>query len=167
MTWRIPTSRIAAWLWPMLLCACPGTTTGTDGRRPGERAGDSLHRDSQRGVDLQTKPGEPCTMGQCGPKLICMANVCSTMCTEPLPGCNDKTAACAAGETCIEASSFSGACVPVTAKYLEGCEGAICEPGTLCVTVKGAAPKCYRLCKYGCASGFSCQKTSNGCDVCF
>jgi hypothetical protein len=159
----------AARLWPiLLLCACPGTIPHGDGRPSVERADDSSHRDARPGgVDVQSQAGQPCTLGKCGAGLICMGNICSAMCTEPLPGCNDKTTACAAGETCIEASSFSGACVPVTAKYQQSCVASICEPGTLCVTVNGASPKCFRLCKYGCDVGSSCHKTSNGCDACW
>lgn len=134
----------------------------TPPKTDGKPSPDFLHK-----VDLPVKRGAACHYGQCGRDLICMANVCKKMCTEPDPGCNDKTTECPSGTTCIWASTFSGACLEVDAQYLQPCSGGkICAGGTLCVTVGGAPAKCLKLCKYGCPAGVPCGQTTSGCQIC-
>ena len=120
--------------------------------------------------DLTAAAGDPCTFGKCGPNLICMANVCMKMCTQTMPGCNDKVTECDnTKEGCMYASDFTDACYPASAKENEPCDGAkaiFCVGGNLCVKVGTKAPKCLRLCKYGCPSGTQCGKTNNNCSVC-
>jgi len=118
-------------------------------------------------TDLPTKPGTACVYNQCGPGLICMANICEKKCTEPVPGCNAKTSECPPNKACMWASTFSGACLPTTAKHLQPCgQGKYCEQGTLCVQVGNKSPKCLRLCMYGCPPGAPCAKTNTGCKIC-
>ncbi len=117
--------------------------------------------------DLPAKAGTACYYNQCGPGLICMANVCEKKCTEPVSGCNAKTNQCPANKTCMWASTFTGACLTTSAKYLQQCgQGKICEQGTLCVSVGSYKPKCLRLCMYGCPSGAPCGITNTGCRIC-
>lgn len=126
-----------------------------------------LPPDFKSKTDLPSKPGTACYYNQCAAGLICMANVCETKCTEPVPGCNAKTSQCPPGKTCMWASTFTGACMTATAKYLQSCsQGKYCEQGTLCVQVGGKAPKCLRLCQYGCPAGAPCGSTNTGCRIC-
>ncbi len=134
----------------------------------GPAKGDGLTR-----IDLTANPGDPCTYGQCGANLICMANTCLKMCDQPMPGCNDKVATCGANGACMGASSFTDACYPATAQYGQPCDvttALFCVGGSLCVAVTAGGvtrpPKCLKLCKYGCPTGVTCGKTNNGCDVC-
>jgi hypothetical protein len=128
-------------------------------------------RDTSVRVDLTTRPGDPCTSGKCGPNLICMANSCLKMCTQPKAGCNLKEATCAAGEACMWASDFSDACYPAAATLLQPCDynkGIYCVGGTLCVRVDNLAAKCLKVCPGGleCPSGVPCGQTTTGCPVC-
>jgi hypothetical protein len=163
------------------LCGCGGSVvppSGDDARRDGNPivwpeggTKDRGTRDSSPFLqDLTAAAGDPCTYGKCGPNLICMANICMTMCIQPMPGCNDKVATCkATSEACMYASDFTDACYPATAKEGQACDmstATYCVGGTLCVKVDSKPPKCLRLCKYGCPSGAQCGKTSNGCSVC-
>lgn len=171
-------SRTALLLLLSAAAGCGGSVSGGDtGRRDGspvvwrEAGLDRATRDSSPfQKDLTAAAGDPCTYGKCGPNLICMANVCMTMCVQPMPGCNDKVAACKADkEACMYASDFTDACYPATAKEGQPCDLAkaiYCVGGTLCVKVGTATPKCLRLCKYGCPAGAQCGKTSNNCQVC-
>ena len=120
-------------------------------------------------VDLPVKAGVPCLSGACGPNLICMANVCMTMCTQTSASCYDKVASCTASESCRYASSFTDACYPAVAKLNAPCDDGqvvFCGQGMLCVSVDSAAPRCLALCKYGCPTGTVCRTTSTGCQVC-
>lgn len=155
----------------LLLVGCGGqvsvTSDGGGGRgdaprkEQGTKPGDAAHL-----FDLPTQAGVPCLYGQCGANLICMANVCHTMCPLPTDNCNDIAAGCAADETCLTASSFNGFCVTATGNAGDRCsDGVYCKPKTLCVKVGSSNPKCYPLCKYGCSG--QCGTTSNGCRVCY
>ena len=171
----------------LVACSCTGGTIDPGGLDSGRRkdtrivwiegGGQTIDRgktkdigapgDYLRKVDLTTREEDPCTYGKCGKNLICMANVCKRMCTEPIPGCNAKTKQCKANQGCFSASSFSGACLETGAKYLQQCgAGKYCEQGTLCVKVGNAKAKCLRLCQYGCPGGVPCSKTNNGCSIC-
>jgi hypothetical protein len=116
------------------------------------------------GADLTAKHGDPCTYGKCAEGLICMANVCHTICST---GCGDRAPECEGTDGCHWVTSFSAACMPGTAKYRENCgEGVWCEAGNLCVKVDTHPARCLKLCKYGCPAGVQCGKTSNDCEVC-
>lgn len=124
-------------------------------------------------MDLTTNPGDPCTYGQCGTNLICMANTCLKMCNQPMPGCNDKVDTCGSSGACMGASSFTDACYPATAQYGQPCDvsnALFCVGGTLCVAVTSGGttrpPKCLKLCQYTCPPGVPCGSTNNGCRVC-
>ncbi len=170
---------LARVLLALALAGCGGNVSGGDtGKRDGApvvwpEAGnkDTRARDSSPFLqDLTATSGDPCTFGKCGPNLICMANICMTMCVQPMPGCNDKVSACKGDkEACMYASDFTDACYPATAKEGQPCDvqkAIYCVGGTLCVKVGTANPKCLRLCKYGCPTGAQCGKTSNNCQVC-
>lgn len=118
-------------------------------------------------ADLPAKKGALCPYGKCGPNLICMAGICLRTCTVPDGNCNDKAKECAANETCIWASSFSGACMRAGSGHLGPCGTSnFCAGGTLCVKVGNASPKCLKLCKYGCPPGAPCWSTDDGCKIC-
>ena len=141
------------------------------GVKDGPGPGKDLPRDAGTRLDLTTKAGDPCVYGACGAKLVCMANVCLTMCTEPVAGCNHKVAACGPDEACMWESDFTGACYPASAKLGQACnmsKGIYCVGGTLCVTVGSNPAKCLQLCPggTGCAAGVQCAKTTTGCWVC-
>jgi len=125
----------------------------------------SFVRDARPGLDLPLKPGEPCTFGECGEGLICMANVCHAICSTE---CGDTAPECQPDEGCHWVTSFSAACLPGTASYPEECGGFVrCVGGQLCVTITNQSKTmCLKLCKYGCPTGTICGKTSNGCQVC-
>jgi hypothetical protein len=168
-------------LLALALVGCGGSVVppgGGDSRRDGNTivwpeggVKDRSARDTSPFLqDLPTNAGDPCTYGKCGPNLICMANICMTMCIQPMSGCNDKVATCkAASEACMYASDFTDACYPATAKEGQPCDmmkGLYCLGGALCVKVGNATPKCLRLCKYNCPTGSQCGKTNNNCSVC-
>lgn len=121
-------------------------------------------RDLPPGVDLTTKPGDPCTYGKCIDTLICMANMCHSICSTE---CGDTAPECTTTEGCHWVTSFSAACMPGTAKWPETCGGGTwCIGGYLCVSMTGKGSKCLRLCKYGCPSGTICGSTTGGCKIC-
>jgi len=172
---------LIATAWLLLAAGCEGevTTSRKDVGPPDARiiwkesgpikvdlgpADAFVYRDGPNSVDATTKPGAPCTYGKCASNLICMANVCQTICTGE---CGDKAPECTGTEGCHWVTSFSAACMPGTAAYLQKCgDGVWCVGGNLCVNVSGSGTKCLRLCKYGCPSGSYCGNTSNGCKVC-
>ena len=167
------TSRLRRWVclsaWVSLSC---GGTVGTsadasraDRNRNVEQGGAGRERGAT--IDLPVTAGVPCTYGQCGANLICMANVCYTLCPLPTSGCNDTAGGCAANETCLTASSFNGFCAPAVGKKGDRCgdNGVYCAPGTLCVRVNGQAARCYSLCKNGC--GTQCGETDSKCSFCY
>lgn len=165
-------------LWVLLvaLCAlgaCPGSMILNDARSElSTPDGGGGPRDGKvnNKVDLPTTPGVPCLSGQCGPNLICMANVCLKMCNQPMAGCNDLVATCSPKEACMSASSFTDACYPASAALNDRCDltqAIFCVQGTLCVKVDSKpGGRCLKLCKYGCPSGTHCVTTTNHCDVC-
>lgn len=115
-------------------------------------------------VDLTANPGDPCTYGQCAEGLICMANVCHTICST---GCGDTAPECAPTDGCHWVTSFAAACLPGTAKHRQNCGGGIfCEAGHLCAMVGNNPARCLKLCKYGCPFWVQCGETDNGCSVC-
>lgn len=115
-------------------------------------------------ADLTARHGDPCTYGQCAEGLICMANICHSICST---GCGDKAPECEGADGCHWVTSFSAACMPGTAKYKESCgDGVWCEGGNLCVKVDNNPTHCLKLCKYGCPPGVQCGKTTNDCEVC-
>jgi hypothetical protein len=114
--------------------------------------------------DLTATAGDPCTYGKCGPGLICMANLCHSICSTD---CGDKAPECQPNEGCHWVTSFAAACLPGSAKYPETCGGGVfCIGGYLCVNISGKGTMCLTLCKYGCPSGTTCGQTNNGCNVC-
>lgn len=131
------------------------------------------------GTDLPSI-GEPCAGGlNCAAGLICFGGNCARKCTEPK--CNEKVAACAAGEVCVMASSFSGACVKSTVKTGEACgsgaPGAICAADSLCVNTGARyGTKCFKLCKAcptttkccltDCGGSTPCCPLASGCFAC-
>lgn len=135
-----------------------GTTDGLAGR-------DSFVADA-RTQALPTKPGEPCPLGKCAGKLLCIAAICHAPCDQPNPRCNDRVSTCKANQTCRPASSFSDACFPANNKIGGTCgQGiALCPGGSLCVRVGTQGARCLQLCKYGCSG--RCVKTTTGCNVC-
>lgn len=101
-------------------------------------------------TSFPTEPGLPCVLSQCGGNLICHAGTCRRVCSLTTAECNEVTTECNVDETCVESSSFSGACVPATKKYLETCSGNnndVCEQGLVCVSVDGKPSRCYLLSK--------------------
>ena len=115
-------------------------------------------------VDLAVKPNDPCTYGQCGTNLICMANICHMICSTE---CGDKAPECEPTEGCHWVTSFSAVCLPGTAQYPEACGGGTqCIGGQLCVNLSGKGTMCLKLCKYGCPGGTICGSTNNNCKVC-
>ena len=124
----------------------------------------SVPGDGPASIDLTANAGEPCTAGRCGAGLICMANVCRTICSTE---CGDLAPECQPNEGCQWVTSFSAACLPGTAKYPESCGGGVfCIGGNLCVNLSGTGTLCLKLCKYGCPSGTQCGVTNNGCKIC-
>ena len=154
----------------------PGVDAGTfdvriirieGGVMPGDlyRPGDQTPSDYLQKIDLTVREQDPCTYGKCGKNLICMANVCKKKCAAT--DCNEKTSQCKANQACFWASTFTGACLDTSAKYLQKCgSGIYCEQGTLCVQVGSKQPRCLKLCKYGC-NGKPCAKLDQlNCTVC-
>ena len=134
------------------------------GQRDGSAGDLTSTVDIPAGVDLTTRPGDPCVSGKCADGLICMANVCHTICSGE---CGEKAPECTENEGCHWVTSFSAACMPGTAGYLQKCGGGVwCKGGYLCVSVSRQPARCLKLCKYGCPSGVPCGKTTNGCRVC-
>jgi hypothetical protein len=152
---------------------CTGQTrSSTDrGKDLKGEAGTIIHKDSaipldaRTRIDLTATTGVPCTYGKCAGKLICMANICRTMCST---SCGDKAPECPPDMPCYWASSFTSACLPGSRELGEECaEGELCKAGMLCVTiVDGKPPKCLKLYKYGCPPGTRYEKTNNGCEIC-
>lgn len=165
----------------LLLAGCQGSidTARLDGGRPDQYVtyleggiitqdfglmDRGSYPDTAPGVDLTTRAGDPCTYGKCAEGLICMANICHAVCSTD---CGDKAPECQATEGCHWVTSFSAACMPGTATYLQKCgDGVWCVGGNLCVKIGSSSAKCLKLCKYGCPSGSYCGQTSNGCKVC-
>ena len=121
-------------------------------------------------TDLTVKVGDPCTSGKCGAGLICMANVCWSMCTR-VDKCNSVVSPCGPAEACMWASDFSDACYPASATAGQPCDnakGIYCVGGTLCVQPGQNAPRCLKTCPggSGCPAGVQCVSTSNNCHVC-
>jgi hypothetical protein len=116
--------------------------------------------------DLTAVVGDPCTAGECGANLMCLANVCHQMCT-PVDSCGSTTPECPQGEGCFWMSSFSGACMPGTAQYPAACgDGIWCIGDQLCVNIQGKGSMCLVLCKSGCPGGTVCGSTTTGCQIC-
>lgn len=119
--------------------------------------------------DLSATAGLPCTYGKCAGALICMANICHTMCNWEGANCNDTPPDCPTGESCIYASSFTGACIKSEAQLGESCGAKFCVPQTLCVNKpSGTGAQCYKLAKYGCSAGETVVSTKEtNCQICY
>ena len=161
----------------LLASGCPGSMAPKDQSGPVDRGEGGRRADQQKKVDatptfdLPVTPGVPCLSGACGANLICMANECLKMCTQPDGECNAKVATCGAQEACMFASSFTDACYPAKKTAGQACDysqAIYCAQGALCVTVGTASPICLQLCQYGCPANTTCRQTNppNVCNVC-
>jgi len=156
----------------VMLLGCSGSITGAGDGNAERGSVDSGPVDSTPVIhdlplfDLPAHPGDPCGWGKCAGEMLCLAGFCHAICSTE---CGDHAPECGADEACHVITSFSSACLPGEAGYLESCgggSGRICLPGHLCVRWAGNPAKCLKLCKYGCPSGVPCGDTDNGCSVC-
>jgi hypothetical protein len=113
--------------------------------------------------DLPSTPGSPCPMGACGGGLTCVTMICRKTCAPP--PCNQAQSPCANNEACVAGTTFSGACVPASAKLGQFCNAteALCVPGALCV-----ASTCRTACggPVGCPTPYTCTAVSATCSAC-
>jgi len=158
----------AVLLWCALGWACPGDL-GSPSGDGGQKDGGGRVGDGSKIADLPVKAGDPCLANQCGKNLLCLANLCRTMCT-PASSCNEKNPACSDKEACYQHTSFTGICFSASGTHGKSCEHSFCLPGHLCVSLKGGPsyPLCLKLCKLGCpTAGSQCYKATNGCEFCY
>jgi hypothetical protein len=139
---------------------------GDLGDREGSPTGDVGPR-----RDLPVNAGDPCVYHKCGPELICMVDTCRKMCD--WTSCNDKQPECSDDEACLEASSFTGACLSAPHAYLEECspnDWPNCAGGHFCVIAAPHPYRCLRVCETSedCPGGVECTPLTTGpdCKVC-